>query len=350
MGSVLLLVSGIQLMAQGFPPTPVEVTEARSLELREEIRLSGTVESRRASGVAAPVAGLVREILVEDGDYVERGRVLVRLDQQLIQMRIDAAKGNLKEAEARLKLAENGFERAKELHKAQVYSNQELDNDQFEVGALLGRIDNLAALIRQNQFDLQRSEIRAPFAGIVTRKATEMGEWLTMGEVAMELTSLDQLDVVVDVPERFYSFLSPGGDAHITFQALGGLERVGRIRAVIPEATASRTFPVKISFDNADRTIPVGILADVSIRAGKAYTATVVPKDAVLRMGPEKRVFVVGTEQTVSSIAVQTGRGAGQWVEIIGELSPGQRVVTLGNERLQPGQSVNATVREYALP
>ena len=92
------------------------------------------------------------------------------------------------------------------------------------------------------------------------------------------------------------------------------------------------------------------MLAQVLLPEGSAYKATVVPKDAVVAKGPQKFVFVMNGNNTVSELPVQTGSGVGAWIEVQGALKVGQKVVTRGNERLMTGQAVQGAALEVPLP
>ena len=337
-------------MGQGFPPTQVGITEARSANLRREIQLSGTVQSRKKAVVACTVAGQVLEVLAQEGDRVEKGQPLLRLDPAVIKLRVKEAEANLDETEARLKLAENQLSRADELFKTKVFSSQQFDDSRYQVQALEGRKANLNALIEQSQLDLYRATIRAPFNGVITAKMTEIGQWLGVGGQTFEIVAVDDLEVVVDAPERFFGLIGRGNGALIQFDAFEAPGFEGKVDAVIPQANQARSFPIKVRFDNGGRTVPTGILAKVVFRAGTPYTATIVPKDAIIPQGKTKQLFVLDGEQKVTPVEVETGIGAGQWIEVLGDIQPGQKVVTLGNERLRPGQAVQASVREYDLP
>jgi hypothetical protein len=91
------------------------------------------------------------------------------------------------------------------------------------------------------------------------------------------------------------------------------------------------------------------MLCRVSFPAGSPYKATIVPKDAVVTQGSQRTVFVLQDGQA-NPVPVQMGAGAGLWVEVRGPIQPGQTVITRGNERLQPGQSVAGELLEYKLP
>ena len=333
------------------PPSPVRYTAAREHSVRRVIQLPGTVESPTVSLVASEIGGLVLELLAREGATVKQNQPLARLRTTNLELQRDAAQAQLKEAQARLKLAERNRDRALELFEAQVISRQQYDDSFYEFDAWQGRVERLTAEIARINDDISRCTIRAPFAGVVTAEQTEVGEWLDVGDPVVEILSLSELEVRVEAPEQYFPDLKRGTRASVTFESLPGFQVRGRISAIIPRADPqARTFPVKVRIRNRRGRVGVGMLAQVSLRVGKSYRATVVPKDAVLRRGPQEFVVLMNGDSTVSMVPVETGQGVGSWVEVRGGVEPGQNVITRGNERLQPGQVVQGEPLEYRLP
>jgi RND family efflux transporter MFP subunit len=335
----------------GMPPAPVRTTEAREHPVQRTLRLPGSVESRTISVVASEVAGLVVEIPAREGMTVLKDQPLARLRSTSLEIRLTAARAQLKEAESRARLAAGNLARARELFGSQVVSQAQLDDALSESNAWEGRVESLRAEIDRLRYELDRSVIRAPFAGVVVAERTDMGQWVDVGGPVVELMSLEELEVRVEVPERYFRNMRRNGGARVTFESLPGMDVEGVISAIIPRAdTQARTFPVKVRIPNRGGRIAVGMLAQVSLPAGESYRATVVPKDAVIRQGDEQIVFTLNGDGTVQRAAVSTGPGLGEWIVVEGSIRPGQKVVTRGNERLQPGQQVIAEPLEYRLP
>jgi len=336
--------------------SPVGFTEARQYRVQGRLTLPGSVESALISRVASEIAGRVIECPVRPGDRVERGQVLVRLNGRSLELALRAAEAQLAEAEARRKLAERHYERARELSYSGVFSKQQLDDTLYELRAWQGRIDNLQSEIERIRYDLERSSIRAPFDGVVTAKQTEVGEWLTAGSPVVELVSLEELEAVVHVPERYYRLLRPGAPARLTFDALPGTLVRGRVSAVIPRAEPqARTFQVKVRIPRDAGRVAAGMLAQVEIDGvsedgSAARAATIVPKDAVVREGERTLVYVLDGDGLAKAVPVVTGAGVGAWTVVDGAVRPGQKVITRGNERLRPGQPVSGEPVAYPLP
>jgi len=339
-------------LAQGPSDTaPVRYTEARGMELRGEVRLPGTVESRLSAVVAGEVAGKVLTVETHEGDRVGKGDVLVRISPDAYRLLHQEAEARLKESRARLELAASSLSRARELFGAEVLSQQDLDDAVSEFTAWQGRESQNQAQIAQLELSLALLEVRAPFDGVVTRKLTEVGQWVVSGGGVAEMVSLDRLEIRIDVAERYYDALRLGAGARITFEALPGLELTGKIERIIPRAAnRARTFPVKVSVSNRSGRIGVGMLASVAIPLGMATASTMVPKDAVVSTGPGEIVYRIAADGTAEMVTVESGSAAGAWVAVHGEILPGDKVITRGNERLIPGQAVEGRPQEYPDP
>jgi RND family efflux transporter MFP subunit len=338
--------------AQGGPgPSPVRFTEVVTRDVRRAVTLTGTVESRDSSRVAAEVDGVVETITAREGDTVCKGAPLATLRRTNLELQLRAAEGQLKEARARLELADSNLARSRDLIDSGVISEREYDDAFSEFTAWQGRNDALTAQIDRIRVDLDRSTIRAPYAGVVVSEMTDLGQWVSVGSPVAEIVALDRLEVRVDVPARYFEGLRPGNVAQVKFESLPGVEVDGEVIAVIPRADPqARTFPVKLRIRNPGGRIGVGMLARVGLPLGEAYRATLVPKDAIVAQGPGRIVYRINGDDTVEMVGVQVGRGMGEWVVVDGPLESGARVVTRGNERLRPGQAVVGTALEYTLP
>ena len=352
-GLLLIAAAASTAVAQPpeMPPAPVRFTEARGHEVRRTISLTGSVESRRSSVVATEVAGAVSRLYAREGDQGKRGAPLAGLRSEEIRLRLEAARGQLQEAEARLRLATSQLERSRGLFDEQIISQGELDDAVSESEAWTGRVSQLQADVARLEIDLRRATVRAPFSGVVVREHAAEGEWLGIGDAVAEMVDLGDLEVTVEVPESYYAGLAAGGVARVLFGSLGGYEVEGTIRAVVPQANPqARTFPVKIALDNSERRIGAGMLARVHLPVGEPRPSVLVPKDAVAAQGRDRAVFVIGEGDVVMPVVVRQGAAVGVWIAVEGGVAAGDRVVTRGNERFFPGQPVVPEPMEYEAP
>jgi RND family efflux transporter MFP subunit len=344
--------------AQGPPPAPVEYTEAREHRVRQNVRLPGSLEARTASPVTSEVEGFVVELIAREGARVGKADPLAQLRTTNLQLRLRSAEGQLKEAEARLARAQLALQRAERLLEQKLAPQEQVDDAESEFRAWEGRLEQTRADIERIELDIERCTIRAPFAGAVVAKHIDVGAWIRVGEPVVELESIDELEIRVEVPERYFSLIELGETATIELDGTHGDAIYGRVTAIVPRADVrSRVFPIKVSVSSQDavlesgrRRIAPGMLVHVDLPIGSGALSTIVPKDAVVTQGDARFVLVVQDDDTVQRVPVQVGGGSGSWVVLTHGITPGQKVVTRGNERVFPGQKVQATHQEYALP
>lgn len=347
LGAALLLVGRVA----GQPSSPVSFTPAATHSFQAEVRLPGTVESPRVSTLAGEVEGLVEELAVREGDEVTEGDVVARLRTRQLELQKESLEAELRETAVRQKLAEREFQRAQKLFDAKVLAQEELDAKAYEFESWEGRDARVKAQIARIDDNIARATVHAPFSGVVIAERTEVGQWLGKGDPLVDLMSTAELDVRVDVPERYFRRFRKGSRVGVLLEALGGRRVLATVRAAIPQANPeSRTFPVLLRLPQLKARVAPGMLAEAVFAGGEPTRATIVPKDALVLQGARQIVFVISPENTVRSAPVTAGAGIGEWIAVRGPLKPGDRVVTMGNERLRPGQPVSGELREYKLP
>ncbi len=339
---LFLFIAAVQpLRAQGppSPAVPVVVAPLEETSVSLKLDLVGTSGAERVSNVAAQVEGLVSEVGFQAGDMVKKGDVLVRLDQTTMALSLQAAQAGLAGARVNLEEARADLARSAALRTAKTISVQSYEKDLFRVRSLEQAVAQAEAETARLAERLRRMTVRAPFAGYITAKHTEMGQWLNPGAPVATLTDLSTIKVRVPLPERYLSELKPGDPAMVTFDALANRAFTGEVTAVIPEADEkSRNLPMEVSLPNPGGTIKAGLLARVNL-AGNERKVLLAPKDALVLDRGQATMFVLENDE-VFPVTVSTGEAHDRQVEVFGEIRPGQMVVIQGNERLRPGQKV----------
>lgn len=220
------------------------------------------------------------------------------------------------------------------------------------------RIESLAATCDRLQDQIDRHTIVAPFDGYVVSEHTEVGAWVMKGAAVAEVVELDQVDIEVMVLETHIPHLFKGQPARIEIGPLPEEKFVGQVAMVVPQADLrSRSFPVKVRLANRDEhdhpVLKAGMFARVILPVGKRQKGVLVPKDALVLGGPSPVVWVIGTApspegkpaQTASPVPVEIGVADGEFIQVKGNIKPGDKVVIRGNERLlRPGQPVEVVV------
>jgi len=294
---------------QGMPPAKVVVTEVSTGMIAPESEFIGTVYYHEVSEVACEVDGKVEEVNFEEGQRIKKDDVLVKLNSDLLM--------------SDLKKAALDFDRAKNLFKEELISEQAYDERRFELERL--------------EIILSKKTIGAPFNGLVVKKHVEIGEWLSPGSTVATIAADNIVDITAEVPEDTIAFIRQ--DMDVTVKA-GGQGIKGKVFAIIPRGDVStRTIPVKIRAKNSV-SLMEGMEARIILPVGHKQETLIVSRDAVITMFGMTVVFAV-IESKAKMIPVKVTGYDGLKAGIFAEgLSEGMKVVIKGNERLRDGQEV----------
>ena len=354
-----VLVWAGELWARGPPPAPVVLDTVQSEMLQGRERVTGDVETRRRSLVAARAEGAVLEITVAEGGYCEAAAVLVRLDDAYAVLAVESAEAALSVQDAlvaqrvaELEKAESDLSRAKELFATASATKAAVDDAVSAHRAASARVDQAKAqviasgaalaLARQRLKDMR---IVAPFSGQILRKHTEVGQWVRAGDPVVELIDLESIEVRLDVPQQWVGGLVAGKTMVELEVAAVGQRFQAQVVSVVSQATAvSRLFPVRVRVDAATGQLKPGMRAVglVPTRGNAAFLT--VHKDAVRDDGQGAFVFAVA-DGRVTLVRVQSLFASGLRLAVrCAQLAPGDEVVREGNERLHPGQAVRPIV------
>lgn len=329
-------------------PIPVVVARASMAPLMEELSLTGSATARRTSSISSESDGLVAEIRADDGDYVEEGQILARLDSVVAEHELAIAAAALAEGQAELRDALRRRDEAAKVHAENLIAASAYESAVAEADIARAAVSRLQAELDRREEIVKRHTIRAPFKGVIARKSAEVGQWVRRGDAVFRLVDAEVLRIDVPVPQSRFGRVVQGTPAGVRFDAAPELRIEAAVTTVVPISDpAARTFLARIEVDNADHRFTPGMSARIVLRPGDAdsRSALHVPRDALVRMEDgSHRVWVVsdGTEPaTVRPVAVDVERFQGSEAFIDGGvLEAGTRVVVRGNETLREGQLI----------
>lgn len=393
--------------AQGGGASPVVVAVVQEREVASGQTFVGTVMPLKRSSVGSAVDGRVVEFPVNEGDRVEKGQALAQLLTETIRLQTEAAEAELELRKAELAELENGS-RPEEVEQAQArmlgakalmdYSTAKLKRtrtlfetgraiteDQLQealslatnaeqtwreakaahdlavqgprhekIGQARARVASQQALVDQLKDQFKKHTMIAPFDGYVVAEHTEVGQWVSRGELVAEVVALDEVDIVAHVLESQIPFVRVGMEARVEVPSVPNRTFTGRVALIVPQADVrARTFPVKIRVENpleeGTPLLKAGMLGRVTLPTGATQQALLLPKDALVLGGPTPLVYVVTADPKqpkqgkVHPVSVELGVSSGTLIQVRGNLEEGQQVVVQGNERLRPGQDVLVT-------
>jgi len=302
---------------------------------------TGYLVADKQSKITPKISGKVVRLNFDVGDKVTAGQVLAVLESTNLQAQLD-------EAQAALELAARERKRQAALWKEGVTTRALLDTAEGEFGQALARVDQI-------RINMQDMVVRAPFAGTIATKNTEVGEVISsvmMGQVGgtlpagaiCTLVDLKTLEVVADVNEASIGQLHEGQSAEVSVDAFPNQKWKGVLRQIIPTADrAKATVQVKVKIiDPSDRLLPE-MSSSVSFLQSERTDAEMheparlwVPASAVAN----GNVAVVDAEKHVALRHVTTGAVREQRIEITNGIKSGDRIITSGAEALKDGQLV----------
>jgi membrane fusion protein (multidrug efflux system) len=200
----------------------------------------------------------------------------------------------------------------------------------------------LDAKIRLLKDRISKKSITAPFDGYVVDEHVHVGMWVQRGGMIVRMVRVEPIYVTVQLPQSFLNQVAVGDEPTVSLKSGSESTLKGKVDAVIALGdTSSRTFPVKIRLDNPDHRLKPGMLAYATFKVGEKRKAIVVPKDAVVISPSGDKMVYVMENGMVRPSPVITGGADNSYIEVNAKgLTIGQTVVTVGNERLRPGQPV----------
>lgn len=317
----------------GFGGTPIVGLSTVDLQvIADEIESVGTSVANESVDLTAKVSETVFAVNFEDGDFVERGQVLVEL------VKADEA-SRLAEAQANVDDAERQYARIENLAGQNLVADNEQDLAQTTLETAQARLEGVLVAMEDRL-------VRAPFSGFLGFRNISEGSLLTPGTVITTLDDVSTIKLDFTIPEIYLADISVGQEIQAesivyddkTFQ--GSISVVGsRIDPV------TRGVSVRAAIDNTELLLRPGMLMTVSLALNEK-PALVVPERSVIASQGIQYVFVVGSDNKVVRTAVELGRRRNGLVEVVAGLEQGQEVVSEGTVRVRPGQTVQPQGRE----
>ncbi|WP_193210890.1 efflux RND transporter periplasmic adaptor subunit [Luteolibacter marinus] len=344
--------------AGGRPPSTVIVKPAVRKETVESLSVTGTLRAVRRADVAAREAAAVESLLVDEGDRVEEGAVLAKLDGRRLEAQLQEAQASLTAARAELAQREAEHDRAikdeemmRGLWEERAVSEREfLDSDrELKVAAARENAAREAIEAAQKRFDLievRRAdlEVKAPFAGRVVARHTEVGEWVTEGAAVVTLLSTGEIEAWLQIPERHIAGLKAAAPDAVELRLPGRAEpiRADKLSLVPDVEGRSRLFNLIAHIPDPDNQLTPGSSVEARVPLGKPTEHLVVSADAVLSSFSGTFVFVPAPAPEGPPMAKRVTvevlfERDGESVLAAGELEAGDQVIVEGNERLFPG-------------
>ncbi|MDR2416905.1 MAG: efflux RND transporter periplasmic adaptor subunit [Holosporales bacterium] len=303
----------------------VEAVQARLGNMQHALRLTGTLRPNDRAVIRSEVDARIKKIHFKEGAFVDKGDILIELDNSRTM-------SSLNEIKAKLRHAEGEYERAKKLAKEQILSTSECDRRFSEMEALRAQVDFQDVMLRKHN-------ICAPFEGIVGLKEISEGEFINAGKELVLLVDLTPLKIDFRVPEMSLRHVSVGQTIRVCPNEFEQ-EFFATIIAIDPMGDPSaHSFVARAVLENQSISMRPGGFAEVFVPVAEGEQSILVPESAIERRGDMDIVYRI-IDGIVARTPVTTGDRKDGEVEILSGVDEGDYVVTAGHMKVRDNKPV----------
>lgn len=331
------LASGAGAFAQGFeqPPAPVIVERASVAYLAPSVDVPGTVVSLKDARLASELEAKLMWI-ADVGTEVSEGDTVASLDKITYRLYEMEAEKRVEREKARVTFLKFEKARLEQLTANNLSAKSQLDQVVSELAVAESEVWIAEAQLGQAKVAMWVTDIRAPFDGIVTERLRNIGERLSVADEVIRVVNPRSIEVVARAPLNTVNFIKSGEILSMHNDYRKG---EGTVRTIVPFGNPqSHMFEVRVNVDPDVWT--VGESVRLSMPTAEAKEVLTVPRDALVLRREGAFVYRIDDELTAVQVAVTTGLGAGDLIEVIGDIAAGDRVVIRGAERLASGAKV----------
>ncbi len=317
------------------PPMPVEATEVAVAAADRDITAVGTLQSNESVVITAEIAGRIDKIAFAEGEGVDTGKTLIRLDASVLKAELDRA-------EASRALSEANYRRAEALLKDRAISERERDEAYAQ-----WQLDEASVRLAKAQWD--KTRIVAPLDGTLGLRKISVGDYVQPGQELVNLEDTSQLKVEFRIPEKFSAQVKVGQRVKLQSDAYAGRTFVGQVYAINPQVEEnSRSLVMRGLLDNREGLLRPGQFVKVSLTLETRADAIFIPEQALISQPKSQFAYTV-VDGAAQMVPVQTGMRRKGWVEVTSGLSLGDVVITGGHQKIGPGSPVHTLPADPAL-
>lgn len=301
------------------------IYEVSEKEVAMTTEAMGSLHARYSTEISPKIMATILKIYVNSGDNVKQGQLLIELDDQDVQTRINQIKKNLEAAEADLAQAKSDAERHNTLFKQGVESKQVVEKYNTAVTVSTAKVEQAKAMVKEVEVFLSYTKIYAPYEGRITDKLMDKGETASPGRPILKMYNPQRLRLEAAVPESLNRFIKVGDPLIVRIDA-HQCQTDGVVEEIVPSADiGSRTFITKVSVP-CQLGMYEGMFGRIIIPIGKRKTF-LIPSTSVYNVGQLEMVKVITPENHIEKRVVKTGKSYDKEIEILSGLKNNEKIV-----------------------
>lgn len=320
-----------------------DVMQVQARELRQMLPLSGSLRAVSQASVKAKVAGEVREVLVREGEAVQAGQVLVRMDDSDYRARVDQAQGALLAARGQLDIATKTRDNNKALLDKGFISKTAFDNAESQYGIARANVESARGALDVAQKALADTVIRAPISGLVASRMVQPGEKVSVDNRLLDVVDLRQMELEAAVPAADIMNVALGQEVLVKVEGMpqAFAAKVARINPATQ--AGSRSIMTYIRVDNPQGALRVGMFGEAHLTTAKKAGVLTLPQSAIRSDGNTTFVYAIEDSKLVQrpvTLGMKGNDGDGSAVEVVQGLDSGAQIVRANLGSLRTGTTV----------
>jgi len=321
------------------PRVMVALVEAHHVV--EQIQAAGDLIAKEEATVSTEVGGIVTEILLDEGEAVEKGSVVLEIDPERRQLELRSRQARVARAKARLREQERESQRIETLGSRNVASQAQRDSAETQLQSARSELAEARAHLGLAQRALRDASVRAPFPGLIALRYVSHGEFVSPGQKLFDLVALDPIEIEFRLAEVDSARVAIGGKIDVRVAPYPDEVFRANVSVISPRIDpATRTLRVKGVLANPDGRLRPGLFARVDLGVSDREGVAMIPEDAVLQRADGSVAFRLVDGSRVQRRALTTGLFRDGYVEVVEGLEIGDLVVVRGHAALIDGAVV----------
>jgi len=320
---------------QQVPAAPVMVETAQRDTFSATLWVSGTVISQNDARIAAETDGRITWV-ADVGSRIPEGEAIARIDADDLRLELADSEARLESLKSQFKYRDSSLQRFQKLAASDNAAATQIDEAQSQLDMTRQEIKRAEVAIAQIKRRIKQTEVLAPFPGVVAERLVQIGEFVNRGAQVARLVDTEHREIRAQAPLSLAGWIREGMQVSVEHEQLESLSPISYVIPIGDER--SRMFEVRIAAVNPAWII--GSPVRVALPNSEPRELVAIPRDGLVLRGNNIFVMRVNSDNTVEKIMVETGIGLNGFVEVIGNVSKGDKIITRGGERLQAGQAV----------
>lgn len=307
--------------------TKVNMVEVSKKLTRQNLSAIGILSAKQNVEITPHLTGIIKAIYVEDGEKVQQGQKLLKLDDGYYVSELHSAKALLAQYQAK-------YSRLKKLSKSGSIDKQSLDN-------AYTLKETQKAKVEQIQLEENQTLLLAPFSGTLGSINYSLGAYVTSGDQIVRLVNTDSVVVKYNIPGEYFSVLKVGQPVSVVSDAYPNKHFDGKVTFISPIITAStNTITVHALIKNAKHLLTAGMYVQVTQAIGKPIQQLVIPNEALIPILQGFEVYKISSSNRAVAQVVKVGQQTNTEATITSGLKAGDKIITAGQEKLKEGDLV----------